>query len=373
MASTDSNHRLADLPITTEKAAAQLDDKQQLLYEDHRKKLARWALTMGKNPARADGYARETVKMRLYRLDKFYRFIWDAHGFTLDASPDYADDWMRELAKTDNSQTYNAACQKAVKMLFKWRRDEYAEAISWDPVITFSSNTAGTTSRHYFALDTLNRLATASLEYDSLPSPQSVTPEERDSIEAYLAMRFGKPKHAVTAEDWQRADSWKIPAMIHMTIDGGLRNKEVKQAKVSWIDWDAKALRIPAEDAVKSGDPWDIALREQTTLILRKWVEERDLYEKYDDADHLFLTRYGNPYDQKALNRLLNRLCEAADVDAEQASWYSFRRSMVTHLQSRAGHKGTQLQARHKNPETTMRYDQSPLETRRKALEQTFG
>lgn len=46
---------------------------------------------------------------------------------------------------------------------------------------------------------------------------------------------------------------------------------------------------------------------------------------------------------------------------------------MVTHLQSRAGHKGTQLQARHKNPETTMRYDQSPLESRRKALEQTFG
>lgn len=158
MPGTDTDDRLADLPITTEKAAAQLDDKQHLLYEDHRKKLARWALTMGKNPARADGYAPETVKMRLYRLDKFYRFIWDNNEFTLDASPDHADDWMRHLAKTDNSQTYNAACEKAVKMLFKWRRDEYAETITWDPVITFSSNTAGTTPRHYFALDTLNRL-----------------------------------------------------------------------------------------------------------------------------------------------------------------------------------------------------------------------
>lgn len=128
-------------------------------------------------------------------------------------------------------------------------------------------------------------------------------------------------------------------------------------------------MRILAEDAVKSGEPWDVALREQTTLILRKWVEERSLYEKYDDPEYLFLTRYENPYDQKALNRLLDRLCEVAEVDAEQASWYSFRRSMVTHLQSRAGHKGTQLQARHKNPETTMRYDQSPLESRRKALE----
>ena len=102
-------------------------------------------------------------------------------------------------------------------------------------------------------------------------------------------------------------------------------------------------------------------------------MDERQLYDKYADSDRLFLTRYENPYGQKALNRLLDRLCEAAEVDGEQATWYSFRRSMVTHLQSRAGHKGTQLQARHKNPEMTMRYDQAPLEARRKALERTFG
>lgn len=231
---SDTDTDLDDLPIVTDQSAARLTDRHELLYRDHREKLARWAITMGKNPKRADGYAPTTVKQRLFRLDRFNRFVWDEHDtFTLDLGTAEADDWMRHLAKTDNTQTYNAACQKAVKLLFKWRQDEYAEAISWDPVITFSSNTAGTTPRHYFALDTLNRLASASLEVDSLPSPQSVTPEERDSIEAYLAMQFGKPKHAVTHEDWQRADSWKIPAMIHMTIDGGLRNKEVKEAKVS--------------------------------------------------------------------------------------------------------------------------------------------
>jgi integrase len=370
MSPSDDGDRLDGLPIVTKGSAAQLDDKQQLLYEDHRKKLARWALTMGKTPAKAEGYARETVKMRLYRLDKFYRFVWNRRGgFTVEVSTEDADAWSRHLAKTDNTQTYNAAYQKGVKMLFKWRRDEYGEPISWDPVITFSSNTSATASRHYFALDTLTRLADASIEFDSLPSRDSVTPAERNEIDQYLAMRFGKAKADITAEDWARADSWKTAAMIHMTIDAGLRNKEVKQAKVSWIDWDAKALRIPADDAVKSSEPWDAALREQTVLILEKWVEERDLYEKYDGSDHLFLTRYGNPYNSNALNRL----CDEADVDADQASWYSFRRSMVTHLQSQAGHKGTQLQARHKSPETTMRYDQSPLESRREALERTFG
>jgi hypothetical protein len=29
-----------------------------------------------KTPAKAEGYTEETVKMRLYRLDKFSRFVW---------------------------------------------------------------------------------------------------------------------------------------------------------------------------------------------------------------------------------------------------------------------------------------------------------
>jgi integrase len=294
-------------------------------------------------------------------------------GFTLNITTEHADAWTTHLAKTDNTQTYNATCQKAVKMLFKWRRDEHADPVQWDPVIAFSSNTSSTVSRHYFALDTLKELSRASLEFDSLPAPTTVSAEERDDIEAYLAMRFGKPKDEIDETDWDRADSWKVSAMIHMTIDAGLRNREVRDARVDWIDWEAKALRIPAADAVKSDEPWDAALREQTVLLLEQWVEERQLYDKYDGTDRLFLTAYGNPYDPKALNRLLDRLCEFAGVDGSEASWYSFRRAMVTHLQRQAGQKGAQLQARHTSAATTMRYDQSPLESRRKALEQTFG
>jgi integrase len=226
--------------------------------------------------------------------------------------------------------------------------------------------------KHYFAIDTLKTLAEASLEFDSLPSYTSVTAEKRSEINAYLAQRLGKPKQAVTPDDWDRVNSWKVPAIMHLTIDAGLRNKEVREAKVSWIDWDAKALRIPAEDAVKSDDAWDAALRNQTMLILERWVDERDLYDKYDGSESLFLTRHGNPYAGKGLNRLLTRLCEFADVDADQASWYSIRRSLATHLQSQAGYKGTQMQARHKSPETTMRYDQAPVEDRQDALEEIW-
>jgi hypothetical protein len=101
------------LPLLTSVSADALNEKQTLVYEDHREKLARWALTMGKNPRKARGYAFETVQQRLYRLDKFYRFVWDARDrFTTELDREDADEWMRQLAKTDNSETYNATCQK---------------------------------------------------------------------------------------------------------------------------------------------------------------------------------------------------------------------------------------------------------------------
>ena len=90
-------------------AAERLNEKQQTIYRDHREKLAWWAVTMGKTPDKGKGYAQETVKRRLYRLDKFYRFVWDAFdGFTVDLTPEHADRWMRELAMEGNSESYNA-------------------------------------------------------------------------------------------------------------------------------------------------------------------------------------------------------------------------------------------------------------------------
>jgi hypothetical protein len=44
----DLAQTLADLPLVTQDSAARLTEKQELLYRDHRWKLARWALTIGK-------------------------------------------------------------------------------------------------------------------------------------------------------------------------------------------------------------------------------------------------------------------------------------------------------------------------------------
>ncbi|MEF8904676.1 MAG: hypothetical protein V5A29_12220 [Haloarculaceae archaeon] len=175
--------------LVTSKAAEQLNDEQIGVYRDHRTQLARWALSIGKDPLRGEGYAVETVKQRFYRLDLFYRFIWgEEDRLTVDVTTDHADAWMRELAYQNNTQTYNAACQKAVKMLFKWMRDDLHKEVQWD--------------------------------------------------------------------------------------------KEVREFRVDWIDWDECCIRSPGEFAVKSDKPWTAAVRSTTLSLLRRWIEERSGVEK---------------------------------------------------------------------------------------------
>lgn len=139
---------------------------------------------------------------------------------------------MRELTLEGNSEGFNAQCQKAAKMLFNWREYARTQSVNWEPEISFSSSTSGTNPRHYFSIDTLQTLCEASLEFDTLPNYTAVTPEKRSEINAYLAQRLGKPKAEIGPDDWDRVNSWKVPAMIHRGIDAGLRNKESWQSEI---------------------------------------------------------------------------------------------------------------------------------------------
>jgi len=104
---------------------------------------------------------------------------------------------------------------------------------------------------------------------------------------------------------------------------------------------------------------------------LKRWLHERENYERYSDTDALWLTREGNPYGRQALRRLLHRLCEIADISVEnrQMSWYTIRHSVGTYMAREEDLAAAASQLRHKNPETTMKYDQAPVDDRRNALD----
>jgi site-specific recombinase XerC len=130
-------------------------------------------------------------------------------------------------------------------------------------------------------------------------------------------------------------------------------------------------LRIPKEQSAKSRDHWVVGLQERTATALERWMTERRQYEQYDDTDTLWLTREGNPYGSAALKTVLIRLCELAGIrtDNRSLSWYVIRHSVGTYMTREEGLAAAQTQLRHSCSQTTMKYDQTPVEDRQGALD----
>jgi integrase len=358
------------IPGVSNPSASFLNHRQLLDYRSEREQCIEWLLAIGKNPDRGEGYAEGTVKSRSYRMDQFYRWVWEEiGGYTMGITHDHADGWMRELARGDASMAHKSNCQKAVKMLFKWRSHEKGSK-KWDPEITFSGGKQ-TQPRDYLTREERSSINEAALEYGSVPSYNNLTPAERDRWKRHLSQRFEKPKEDIEPSDWDRANGWKIPSLVWASLDAGLRPIEVERATVGWVDTSNQVLRIPKEDSAKNTENWIVSLRDQTATALERWIEERETYPAYDASNTLWLTREQNPYDTNSLKYLLENLCEVAGIDTEnrQMSWYSIRHSVGTYMTREEDLAATQTQLRHRSAETTMKYDQAPVEDRQDALD----
>lgn len=170
-----------------------------------------------------------------------------------------------------------------------------------------------------------------------------------------------------------RYQRWKIPSLVAAGFDTGLRSIQIERARVSGVDCPKAVLRIPKEEDIKStggGENWTVSLREDTARHLERWIAERDTRPKYVDSDHIWLTSHGNPYASDALNYILGELCDEAGIATENRdiSWYSIRHSTGTYMTREERFAAAQDQLRHRSEQTTMRYDQTPPEDRRDAV-----
>lgn len=360
-----------DLTLVTEPAAEQLNNRQLLDYRSHREACLEWLLSVGKRPAKADGYAFQTVANRAYRMDLFYRWVWEQEGrYTTQITHAHADEWLQYLARLDKSNAHKDNCRKALQMLYKWHQYQHG-ADPWEPQLSFRAANQTTAPRDYLTEDERTRIREAALEYGSIPAYSDLSPTRRSRWKAYLAQRFEKPVEAVSPSDWDRANGWKTPSLVWVSLDAGLRPIEVERAVTSWVDTENAVLRIPKEDSSKNYNNWTVSLRDQTARILSRWLDQRETYTRYDDTDRIWLTSHGNPYQSQALRYVLSRLCEIAQIDTDDRSlsWYVLRHSTGTYLTREEDLAATQTQLRHKSPETTMKYDQVPPEDRQDALD----
>ena len=346
-----------------------LTDKQRVDYETLRRDFLEWLTACGKDPTSFEGYAEDTVKRTAIRCAKFDRFVWDREGGYSLPSREHADAYLRHLAYEDYSGSHMANTRDSLMRYFKWRHHEYGEEM-WDPDVSISNDT-NVQPRDFLSLEERKQIRQAALEYGSIPSYDSLSPEERTRWKQHVSQRLRKPLDEVVPADWERVNGWKFTSMVWTSLDAGLRPAEVGRATTSWVDTENDVLRIPAEDSTKNTDNWVVSLSERTGKALERWLAERDNYNLYDDSDALWLTREGNPYGPRELRRLLLRLCEMADIETEnrKMSWYSIRHSVGTYMTREEDLAAAKAQLRHKSVQTTMKYDAAPVEDRRDALD----
>ena len=365
-------NRVQGIVLLTDEARQYLNPREEIAYQEHRRELAEWMLNLGKNPKKAEGYSYSTAKSRMNKLDLFYRWVWEQENrFIQDMTTDHADAWMRHLAKQDLKESTKCHYQKTVQTVFKWQREARNRNIEWEPEIEYTDPSTTYQPREYLTEEDRRKMREAAMSYGSIPHYNSLSPEERSRWKKHLAQRLQKPEEEVTKQDFLNANSFKYTSMIYTALDAGFRPIEVQRANIQWVDPDNGVLRIPEEESSKSRENWIVALKPETTSILKKWMQERNTISKYNGRDALWLTQKANRYGKDSFRRsVFQKIAAEAGLDLEnrELTPYSIRHSTATMIAKEADLATAAKQCRHKSKQTTQKYAHSSVDRQNDAV-----
>jgi len=376
MTTTDPNPEDPDVPFPivstpTEQALSRFAPLYQEEFYGFKADFIQFLMEKGKNTFKEEGYAPDTVQTTHYKIEQVYRWKWqDEGGFTKEITPDDAGRFVNELVKESPLADREVRdFIKAIKRLFKWFNDNHGTDYDWTyDHLNELEQRGASKRRHYFEQYEMTALYNAAVEMGSLRSYHSVSPEQRDRLKIHLAQRLEKPKEAVGPDDFKTANSWKFPSLLAMSIDLGLRPIEVERARTDWLWLGDEKVVIPRDESSKEKDDWECSLTPRSVRALRRWLTERQSYEKYDETNRIWLTKYDNPYGTDALNDFLGRLLPMTDIKPRNRdlTWYSIRRGAATMWANNIGLEHASEQLRHKKLETTKRYTKGETDERKR-------
>ncbi|MCW8173228.1 hypothetical protein D8S78_19725 [Natrialba swarupiae] len=219
------------------------------------------------------------MEVAIYRIDGFYRYVWSEleNGYTLLVDAEHADRYLQHVALQDHENSYKKGIEKALKLLFKWKH-HIKGAPEWEPEFSFTVSEEDSSLEDCLTRTEMAMLREAALEYGSIPSYTSLSPDERDRWKEYLAQRFGVPEIGDRNGRLEASGQLEIPESHLDDARYGLRPDEVERAKTFWLDLENGILQIPNEEVSSEDDQWIVALRPQTTRALENWLEERAQY-----------------------------------------------------------------------------------------------
>jgi integrase len=361
-----------DFPLLADETIDALEDAHARAVTDYRgwkRDLMEWLFFEGKDPERLRGYSADTLRNSNYKVDQIMRWVWNQRGYTTEVTAEDADELMRELGRYSEYTDANLNnFVKTLKRIFAYYNHEKGKCIEWE--CSLDLNEPSVTNRDYFKKQEFHALYEAALEYGSVKHYHSCSTAEREELQAYLAQRFEKRKDEIGPGDFERANSMKIPSLVSVSLDCGLRPIEVGRATVDWVNFEDATLDIPKEESSKNEGNWKCVLSNNSVRALEEWVDERNSYEKYSGQDALWLNGKGNPYSSTSLNYLLDQLIEAAGIEpaGRDLSWYSIRHGVATVWADEENIHDAQEQLRHKKVETTLGYAHSGTANRRNTV-----
>jgi|APHM01.1.fsa_nt_gi Phage integrase family. len=365
----------------SDQAVAMLTHAQQVEYALYRAGFIDWMRECGKEPDKGIGLSESSVENYARRHHQLMQWLWELTDYvTATPKQHHADALI--IALDDNTITQQngsnysgSSKRKFSNVLEKWfayRQYAYG-ADPWEPAVELTDDPPEQ-SADYFVRGERARLWDAAKTYNTPPTYDSLSPEERDRWKAYIAQLLGKSKEDVMPADFRKLrTSWKYPSLVGATLDGALRPIGINRLRVQWLHLDAGRIIIPPEHTAKSteGDgKHKIALRDRTILALSRWLAQRENKTKYDDSDRVWLTRKGNPYTSKTLNYLLDNLLEEAGIeqDGRKLVWYSFRKSTGQYVEEESDDLTTAAILR-TTQENVKNYSDPTHETKRDILE----
>lgn len=272
------------IKIVPRQSIETLSEKQIVDYHSYRERFLRWLLNVGKHPEKAEGYSPYTVYESGYRAAAFDRWVWDEHGeYTLPPSLDDADDYMQDVAYSDRAQSSKGKIEEMLKRYTRWVSLEYGTD-EWEPNFSFDSG-GGSAPRDFLTVEERREIREAALKHGSIPSYNSVSPEQRKRWKGYVAQVLDKPVEDVTPDEWDDIDGWKITSLVWTSLDAGLRPVEVGRAKTSWVDTANGVLRIPREESSKNRENWVTSLTDRTASALDRWLRKTSSrgYRRHED------------------------------------------------------------------------------------------
>lgn len=355
-----------------------LNKREQWRYASFRRRLFEWMITEGKEPKKGNGYAVTSLSEHSSRLDTFLRWLWDHEGmFTTRVTMDHADSYLEDVLRvSDYSGGHKRKTTDTLKILFKYQnRDDYGEH-DWDPIINFRDSRGNGPRKFtdWLREEEISLIKSAALSYGAVPSQSSMSADDIDFWKGQLAQRFGKSKDDVCEEDWMRANSYKIPSLVSVSLDVAFRPCEVQRSRKGWFRLETKEMVVPKRESSKNKENWDCVLSDESVELLKLWFEERKMYSEYQDEDgndvpEVWLTREGNPYSAGSLRDLMRRLFEEAGMETagRELGWYLIRRGVGTIIGQEGLHP-VMDQLRIKNVETARRYVKTSEDTRRQVV-----